>query len=99
MEKAQPGAGRVLIVEGRYAAFRTGEPHLDPPLYWFDGDEAEILEGVQWADWDPCGRLLVATTDGRLETWSPGDWSREVIADLADLEPDPQPAPGWATEW
>jgi hypothetical protein len=99
MEKAQPGGGRVLCVEGRYAAFRTGEPHIDPPLYWLDGQEIEILEGVQWADWDARGRLLVATTDGWLETWSPGDWSRKLIVDVGNMQPDPQPAPRWASEW
>lgn len=98
--RAQPDGPNVLHVEGRYAAFRTGEPHLDPPLYWLDrGDEIEILEGVQWADWDTEGRLLVATGDGRLAVRSPDDASQEPIVDLSSMEADPQPAPAWASEW
>lgn len=100
MEKSRPGGASVLRVEGRYAAFRTGEPHDDAPLYWLDhGDEVELLEGVQWADWDAGGRLLVATGEGRLEVRTVDGGSTELVADLAHLEPDPQPAPAWASEW
>jgi hypothetical protein len=100
MTKAQPGGEAVLHVEGRYAAFRTGEPHVEPPLYWVDrGDEIEILEGVQWADWDAAGRLLVATSDGRLEVQLRAEALHEPIIDLSGMEPDPQPAPAWANEW
>ncbi len=100
MAKAQPDGPNVLHVEGRYAAFRTGEPYVDAPLYWLDrGDEIEMLEGVQWADWDPSGRLLVATNDGRLGIWLPGEGSQEVIVDLSDMKPAAQQAPAWASEW
>ncbi len=100
MMRTQPGGLLSLHVEGGYAAFRTGEPDADPPLYWLDrGDEIEILEGVQWADWDARNRLLVATSDGNLEVRMPGEGPDETVVGLSDLEPDPQPAPSWATEW
>jgi len=35
-----------------------------------NGDESRRLEHVQWADWDGTGRLLVATTTGRLTVTS-----------------------------
>ena len=90
----------LLRLEGRYAAFRAGEPGDGAPLYWLDqGDEIEILEDVQWAEWDQSGRLLTATSDGRLRICSSGDGSRVTVADLADLEPDPRPPPDWAVEW
>ena len=100
VEKRQPGGGGLLRLEGRYAAFRAGEPGDGAPLYRLDqGDEIEILEDVQWAEWDQRGRLLTATSDGRLRICSSGDGSRVTVADLADLEPDPRPPPDWAVEW
>lgn len=100
MLKTEPGGATALEVEGKYAAFRKGEPRVEPPLYWLDRDgEIELLEGVQWADWAADGRLLIVTSDGRLETWSPAEGSRETIVDLGNLEPDPRPTPSWASKW
>jgi hypothetical protein len=88
-----------LHVEGRYAAFRTGDPADGPPVYWMtQDDELEVLDGVQWADWDHQGRLLVATTGGILEARPVGGGSTVIVADLARLQPKPRAAPDAATE-
>jgi hypothetical protein len=58
---------------------------------------AASLGFATWADWDQRGRLVVAR-DGCLSLWEPPDRLSE-IADFNGQKPDPQPAPGWATEW
>lgn len=92
MEKRQPGGKALLSVAGRYAAFRSGHPGRIE--YTLDGIP---LPEVQWADWSRDGRLLVATTSGRLEIRDPGGiaWA----TDLSPLTPDPQPAPPAASRW
>jgi len=104
MEKARPGdAQSTLRAHGYYAAFRAKLPSDD-----FDfayelrvGDTEHTLAGVQWADWDARGRLLVATTDGRLQirTGTPRDPGPLWETDLAPLQPDPQPPPSDASQW
>lgn len=84
------GTVRGPAVEGRAPAFtleRRGR--LEP------------LEGVVWADWDPSGRLLVATAAGRLELRDPDARRRSLVRghDLAALRPDPRPPPEWARRW
>ena len=87
-----------LHVEGRYAAFRAGEPHDGPPVYWLHrDDEIEVLDDVQWADWDSRGRLLVATTSGRLLAGKPGRLAE--VADLSGLHPRSFSPPDWASRW
>jgi hypothetical protein len=92
-----------LRAHGYYAAFRSKLPSDD-----FDfgyelrvGDTEHALTGVQWADWDADGRLLVATTDGRLQIRSATPRDSTVVweTDLAPLEPDPQPPPRAASQW
>lgn len=59
-----------------------------------------ILDDVTWADWDPSGRLLVATRDGRLQIREPARAMRVVCEHvLADRRPAPEPAPAWARRW
>lgn len=102
MEKERPGGGVRLRVEGSYAAFRDSPDQRDPALYWLArGDAYEELAGVQWADWDSAGRLLIATTEGRIQVRQlERDTFRTVFdEDLAALRPDPQPPPEWAHEW
>jgi hypothetical protein len=49
MEKARPGGGPTLRVNGEYAAFRTFDvERYGEPVDRLDGDE---LLGVRWADW------------------------------------------------
>jgi hypothetical protein len=97
MAKASPRDRSVLTVRGGQGAFRGLPSHFQPVLY-AAGDE--VLVGVQWADWAPDGRLLVATEDGRLQVRSrPGDGDADWELDLAGLTPDPQPPPPEATRW
>jgi hypothetical protein len=71
----------------RYSLMRAGVAHM--------------LDGVQWADWDAGGRLLVATDSGSLEVRHRTADGFDVVftENLAALSPDPQPAPVWAREW
>jgi len=64
------------------------------------GTEERLLPDVQWADWDPRGRLLVATKRGALEirtgsTFATVAWTRNLAADT----PDPKPPPADASRW
>lgn len=72
------------------------------PLYALDLPTGERIEmpGVAWADWDHSGRILAATTDGRLLALDPMHRLAEVEThDLTDFAPDPSPAPDWARDW
>lgn len=101
MEKARPGTdGAVrLAVHGWFAAFRSGLP--GETLYAIvEGGADRWLEGVQWADWDGDGRLLVATNDGRLQIRDGGDAATVLWEqDLASLRPAPAPPPDEARRW
>lgn len=108
MQKPQPGgdSGCVLRVEGSYAAFRGMPDAREPATYSLSGDqELHVLEGIQWADWDTGGRLLVATTSGRLEVRRvdsvKGATEDDPLfaVDLATAIPDTQPPPAWAKDW
>jgi len=100
MEKARPGGGR-LMVRGRYAAFRDMGPAWGAPRYALDEAGHHELEGVQWADWDASGRLLVATTKGALEVRAePFDAASAVWRyDLGPLRPQPTEPPAEASRW
>jgi hypothetical protein len=101
MEKPRPktdGAMR-LAAHGWFAAFRSGPP--GETLYaLLESGRPRWIEGVQWADWDDDGRLLVATEDGRLQIRDGGDASTVVWEqDLAALTPAPAPPPDDARRW
>ncbi|HEV8585181.1 MAG TPA: hypothetical protein VGT02_09455 [Methylomirabilota bacterium] len=101
MQKARPktdGAVR-LVVHGHYAAFRSGLPGETLYAIVETGPE-RWLEGVQWADWDADGRLLVATEDGRLQIRDGGDDATVLWEhDLAALTPVPAAPPDEARQW
>jgi hypothetical protein len=65
-----------------------------------EGD-IQLLDDVQWADWDAQGRLLVATRSGQLQIrdlpQSPQQVTWEI--DLAGEQPAPTVAPVWAQHW
>lgn len=99
--KARPGGGGHLVltdrgwdpdhaIEGRHPSYRLE-----------GGRHPGELDGVVWADWDPRGRLLCATGEGRLEIRGLGarGITAEVVHDLAPLVPAPAPAPAWAQRW
>jgi hypothetical protein len=103
LRKPSPGgAEEALLVGGRFAAFR--DSRNDDPEVWYAierAGELVTLDGVQWADWDRRGRLLVATTEGRLQV-RVGDVTETGVVwqiDLSGDEPDPQPPPDEARRW
>jgi hypothetical protein len=105
MRKPRPGPEPAtdLTARGYYAAFRSKLPNDDFD-FAYDlriGDAAIALPDVQWADWDADGRLLVATTDGRLQVRAGDPAALEVVweTDLSMLGPDPQPPPREASQW
>ena len=107
MSKPSPADPSVaLVVGGRYAAHRSMTP--EPPRYVLARGsdvvpaphaDARTLDDVQWADWAPDGRLLVATADGRLQVRTSD--ARDVTweTDLSVLTPDPTPPPDAARHW
>jgi len=106
MQKRQPGGQRMLCVETLGSA--GGEFGVDQAVdgmrvqYSLEADgNLEILDGLQWADWDSDGHLLVATRDGRIQIRGLGADNPEVLFEenLSLLEPDPAPAPEWAKRW
>ncbi len=102
MRKERSRGGTVLHVTGGYAAFRVLPSHHDPAAYFLSvGEDLGALDDVQWADWDDAGRLLVATTSGRLQIREVVGLEHRVVFehDLASLEPHPEAPPGWALEW
>lgn len=100
MVKAHPTRDLALHVEGRYAGFRAGDPNDGPPMYWLGPDEdVELLDDVQWADWDAHGRLLVATFGGLLQARSLAGEATVEVADLGQVSPQPALAPDWGQRW
>jgi hypothetical protein len=105
MEKSRPGSPMVVLrVQGAFAAFREGPFRNEPRSadYTLDVEgESAALRDVQWADWAADGRLLVATTDGRLQTRTVAGRDATVLTehDVANLCPDPVPAPPEARRW
>lgn len=98
-----------------YFAFKSGSKWEHGMTYvalsklpWLDrAGKKQLLNDIQWADWDQEGNLLVATQSGKLQirTFN-GDCSdngdrSEVLfeEDISLSEPDPVPAPAWAQEW
>jgi hypothetical protein len=93
-----------LVAGGGYAAFRAGGlKRYRPPAYELrDGPDGPVLtqlDDVQWADWARDGRLLVATTDGRLQIRDGSTGAVRWEHDLAGLRPAPEPPPPEARHW
>lgn len=104
MEKGRPGGdGVVLRVRGTYAAFRQSMPGERRTVEYeiSDGATRHRLEDVGWADWDSSGRLLVATTDGRIQIrdGDPATLHVEHEVDLSELAPTPAEPPSEARTW
>jgi hypothetical protein len=104
VQKPRPKAdgAELLTVRGSYAAFRSGQPSWAAVSYAIvDGHRRLVLDGVQWADWDALGRLLVATTDGQLEVRRE-PWDGHAIEWSFDLDrqrPEPVAPPSIAGRW
>ena len=106
MRKRQPGGNRVLLVES--IGLAGGEFGVDQAVdglrirYALESDsDLEVLDDLQWADWDSEGRLLVATRCGKLQVrkLNAGHSITVFEQDLSLLEPNPSPAPPWAQRW
>jgi len=111
MRKLQPGGRCTLHVET--VGWAGGEFGVEQAV---DGmivryalefrDDIQLLDDLQWADWDREGRLLAATRDGRLQIRRlrvrrlRGARSEILFEqDLSRLEPNPVPPPDWARRW
>ncbi|KPJ92181.1 MAG: hypothetical protein AMS18_07875 [Gemmatimonas sp. SG8_17] len=106
MQKRQPGGDRVLCVKSLgWAGDEFGVDQAVDGLrvrYWLEADgELELLDDLQWADWDREGHLLVATRGGKLQVRNLAGDDSEILfdEDLSLLEPSPGPAPAWAQRW
>jgi hypothetical protein len=104
--KSQPEGKGVLHVEsvgwvgGEFSAGQAVEGLR--VLYSLEVDgELEVLDDLQWADWDGSGRLLVATRSGRLQIrrLNGRDISMEFDIDLSPFKPESLPPLEWATRW
>jgi hypothetical protein len=102
MVKPSPRApATTLAVCGWHAAWRSFEPErFGPSAYWLERNGVrQDLPDVQWADWAADGRLLVATTQGRLQARAPDGVSVDWEHDLAAEEPVRTPPPAEASRW
>lgn len=106
IQKRQPRGERLLSAESR--GWAGGEFGVDQAVdglrvsYWLEaGGEIELLNHLQWADWDQQGHLLAATRSGKVQVWNlEGDGSQLLFEqDLSISEPSPAPAPAWAQRW
>lgn len=106
LQKQQPNGDRLLRVEsvGRAGGEFGVEQAVDglSLVYALEsGGEIEILDDVQWADWDDKGRLLVATRSGKLQVRELRRLSFDLAFEenLSLLHPEPTKAPNWAQQW
>ena len=106
MQKCQPGGTLTLCAES--VGWAGGEFGVDQAVdglrvrYSLEsGENVELLDDLQWADWDREGRLLVATRSGNLQIRNVTADHSEILfeEDLSILEPNPTPAPAWAQRW
>ncbi|MEM8809840.1 MAG: hypothetical protein AAGF01_27795 [Cyanobacteria bacterium P01_G01_bin.38] len=106
MQKLQPGGHRLLCLESLGQA--GGEFGVDQAVdglhvcYSLESDgDLEVLDDLQWADWDTEGRLLVATRCGKLQVRNLNADHPKIVFEenLALLEPNPTPSPEWAQRW
>jgi hypothetical protein len=105
MLKRQPRGECSLLVESLGHAFGEFQAQAVDGLHVRYSLESAgdilVLDDLQWADWTPDGRLMVATRDGRLQIREPDrdGWRVSWEVDLAPLQPAPSPAPEWAQRW
>ena len=106
IQKRQPGGERILHVESLgHAGGEFGVSQAMDGLsvcYSLEADgDLEVLDDLQWADWDSQGRLLAATRCGKLQIRNLNAEGFETVFEenLALLEPAPVPSPDWAQRW
>lgn len=106
MRKLQPNGPLVLCVESvgwAGGAFGVGQAvdGLRVSYSLESNGDLELLDELQWADWNREGQLLVATRAGQLQVRGLDGGRFDILSevDLSGLEPDPTPAPSWAQRW
>jgi len=106
IRKRQPGGDCLLCQESvGWAGSEFGVDQAVDGLrihYWLETDNGiQLLDHLQWADWDSQGRLLAATRSGNLQICLLDGDGFEILfeEDLSLLEPDPVAAPTWARQW
>lgn len=106
LQKSQPNGDHCLYIEslGLAGGEFGREQAIDgmSVLYSLETHkDIEILDDLQWADWDQQGHLLVATRSGKLQIRDLSHPTPQVIfeKDLCVLEPQPIPPPAWAQHW
>ena len=106
IQKRQPGGSRLLCVES--LGWAGGEFGVNQAVdglrvgYWLEVEgDIQLLDHLQWADWDSEGHLLVATRSGKLQVWNLDGGGLEVVFEenLSLSKPNPVPAPAWAQRW
>lgn len=92
--------GLALVLSDR-GALRQGGIEGRRPSYRLERlGRAIELDGVVWADWDPFGRLLVATRDARLQVRDADDAALPVLRErVLTTSPPLVRAPEWARSW
>lgn len=104
IRKRQPGGDHLLCVEslGRAGGeFGMGQA-IDGLRISYSlevGGKIELLESLQWADWDQNGHLLVATRSGKLQILDLDTAGVLFEEDLSLQKPQPVTAPSWAQQW
>lgn len=63
------------------------------------GENIQLLDSLQWADWDRDGHLLVATRSGKIQILDRDVEGILFEEDLSLLKTQPVSAPSWAQQW
>jgi hypothetical protein len=95
--KYAPASPFYLILERRVVGYHVTFTYL---IANDDAQTLVALDNFTWVDWDQRGRLVGAQA-GRILALNPENpqHDQQLLADFADQEPDPQPAPRWARRW
>lgn len=106
MRKPQPGGAAVLCAERLDGTvddvgFGTSVDDLRVGYSLEVEGDIQLLEDIQWADWNSDGHLLVATRSGKLQIRHLQGQHPQILfeEDLSLSEPSPAPAPAWAQQW
>lgn len=84
---------RLLLINTRWRPYRFAMLQGADP-------NPRPLDGVTWADWDQQGRLVFARAGKLFACQVMGGTVQETeLVDFNDRQPDPTPAPAWATTW
>ncbi|MEP6988386.1 MAG: hypothetical protein ABI970_22470 [Chloroflexota bacterium] len=95
-----------FVLNTSYALYESGQKQggshnqFTYSISMDEGKTQTVLKGVNWADFDQQGRLVLAK-HGKLFSgaFDNGDLKLTELADFNANKPDPQPAPDWAQKW